>query len=185
VKLTVNGHSYKQPITVKQDPRVTTAPAVMQQVYALTEAIYFGAVDARAAAASLSGIRDQVAKLKPQAQAAAAQALTDFDNKVAALQGGAADGGNAGRGAGGRGGPSPGGAAAPESLNSAAAGLVALMNSLQAADVAPTEIQLAAIAAARQAAARVTARWTAMKTVDLTALNAVLKTGSLAKVRLQ
>ena len=50
--LTAGGSSYSQPITVKQDPRVKTPPAVMQQVYALTDAMYFGAADAQAAAAA-------------------------------------------------------------------------------------------------------------------------------------
>ena len=49
------------------------------------------------------------------------------------------------------------------------------MNSMQAADVAPTANTLAAVTAAQQNAARVMARWTALRTVDLPALNAKLK----------
>ncbi len=50
VKLTVNGKTLTQPITVKQDPRVKTPAVTMQQVYTLTNALYFGAADAHAAA---------------------------------------------------------------------------------------------------------------------------------------
>jgi hypothetical protein len=57
--------------------------------------------------------------------------------------------------------------------------LGALMNSMQAADVAPTANTLAAVTAAQQNAARVMARWTALRTVDLPALNALLKGAGL------
>jgi photosystem II stability/assembly factor-like uncharacterized protein len=183
VKLTANGQSYTQPITVKQDPRVKTPDAVMQQVYTLTEAMYFGALDARAAGASLAAIREQVAKLRPQAQGAAAQALVDFDKKAEALQGVAPSGGRGGRGGGGRGGGPA--AAAPDTLLGAGASLSGLMNSLQEADVQPTANQVAAITAVRQAAANVMARWAALTTIDLPALNAALKAGGLPEIRVQ
>jgi hypothetical protein len=49
------------------------------------------------------------------------------------------------------------------------------MNSMQAADVVPTVITVSAITSAQATAARVMARWTALKSVDLPALNAQLK----------
>ena len=45
------------------------------------------------------------------------------------------------------------------------------MNSLQAADVEPTTNQMTAMAAAQTTAATAMAQWTAIKTVDLPALN--------------
>jgi hypothetical protein len=56
------------------------------------------------------------------------------------------------------------------------------MNLLQGADVQPTTVQLEAIASARAAAAAVMARWTAIKTVDLAALNAKLKLAGLNQI---
>ena len=50
---------------------VTTPQAVMQQVYALTDAMYFGAVDAQDASAAAASMREQAGKI--QAQGAAAQ----------------------------------------------------------------------------------------------------------------
>jgi len=150
--------------------------------------MYFGAVEAQSAAASLAAIRDQVAKLRPQAQGASAQALADFDKKAEALQGaapGAGGRGAGGRGAGGRGGGVETAAPGTETLSSAGASLSGLMNSLQAADVQPTAVQLAAITAARQSAAGVIARWTALKTTDLAALNATLKAAGLVEIRVQ
>jgi hypothetical protein len=59
------------------------------------------------------------------------------------------------------------------------------MNSLTAADVTPTAVQLRAITAARDAAAATVARWTAIKTVDVAAINVKLKAAGLAPLTLQ
>ncbi len=54
------------------------------------------------------------------------------------------------------------------------------MNSLQAADVRPTTMQLNAIASARAAAAPAMAKWQALVTTDLPALNTKLVAAGLA-----
>jgi len=149
----------------------------MQQVYSLTRAMYYRAADARIAATKLGAVRQQIAKL--QAQGAVAQALAAFGQKAGALEGAppAAGGGRGGRGGGGtgsgRGGPPA--ATATDTLWAVSTSLSALMNAMQAADVAPTANTLAAVTAAQQNAARVMARWMGFRTVDLPALNAQLK----------
>jgi hypothetical protein len=155
VTLTVNGKSYTQPITVKQDPRVKTPLLALQEVYTLSKAMYYGAVDADKAARQAQKLRDQAATLKSQASGDAAQALTAFDGKVPV-----------------------------DALKAASTGLAAVMNSLQGADVKATAVQLRAIASARTAAASAMAKWTALKTVDLAALNAKLKAAGLAPIAL-
>src|SRR4029077_15548826 len=67
VKLTVDGKSYTQPIAVKQEPRVKTPALAMQQVYTLSRATYYGAVDALAAARQAHALRDQIAGFPPPA----------------------------------------------------------------------------------------------------------------------
>ena len=181
VKLTVDGKSYTQPIVVKQDPRVKTPALAMQQVYTLTKAMYYGAADARIAATKLGAVRQQITKL--QAQGAVAEALAAFGQKAGALEGTppAAGGGRGGRGGGG----APGGRGGPpvpvatDTLWAVSTSLGAVMNAMQAADVAPTANTLAAVTAAQQNAARVMARWTALKAVDLPALNAQLKSAGI------
>ena len=197
VKLTVDGKSYTQPIVVKQDPRVKTPALAMQQVYSLTRAMYYGAADARIAATKLGAVRQQIAKLQAQGRdadhadsKAVAQALAAFGQKAAALEGTppAAGGGRGGRGGGGGAGGGRGGppAAAPtDTLWAVSSSLGAVMNAMQAADVAPTANTLAAVTAAQQNAARVMARWTALRTVDLPALNAQLKTAGLAPLTIE
>ena len=181
VKLTVDGKSYTQPIVVKQDPRVKTPALAMQQVYSLTRAMYYGAADARIAATKLGAVGQQIAKL--QAQGAVAQALAAFGQKAAALEGTPpVAGGRGGRGGGGGAGGGRGGPAAAvpaDTLWAVSSSLGAVMNAMQAADVAPTANTLAAVTAAQQNAAKVMARWTALRTVDLPAINAQLKGAGL------
>ena len=145
LKLTVDGKSYTQPITVKQDPRVKTPALAMQQVYSLTKAMYFGAVDAQQAALALGAMRAQATALAAKAQGPAAAALAAFEKKAAALEGQrpAAGGGQRGGGGGGQRGGAAAPAAPPDTLWAVAGLLSGQMNSMQAADVAPTSATLA------------------------------------------
>ena len=182
VTLTAGGRSYTQPITVRQDPRVNTPAAVMQQVYALTDAMYFGALEAQAAAAEISAMREQAAKI--QAQGPAAQALAAFVQKATAIEGQrpAAGGGGGGRGAGGGGRGEAPAAPAADSLWAVSALLGGQMNAMQAADVAPTATALAAVTAALNAADAVMGRWASLRSVDVPALNATLKAAGLPPI---
>jgi photosystem II stability/assembly factor-like uncharacterized protein len=183
VKLTINGQSYTQPIAVKQDPRVKTPALAMQQVYALTRSMYFGAVDAQQAAATLAAMRAQAATLAAKAQEPAAAALAAFEKKAAALEGQRpAGGGLRGAGGGGQRGGAPAPAPPPDTLWAISGLLSGQMNSMQAADVAPTSATVASVTAAQAGAARVMARWNALRTVDLPALNATLKAAGLTAV---
>ncbi len=185
VRLTVNGKSYTESIVVKQDPRVKTPALALQQMYSLTSSAYFGAADARAAAERARALRTQVTERASKATGAAKTALDAFDKKLEALIGAAAPaaggGGRAGGGGGGRGGGAP--AAAPDTLTGAAASLSGLVNSLGAADVQPTTIQASAITTARTQSARVMARWTALSTTELAALNVTLKSAGLDAIK--
>jgi hypothetical protein len=105
----------------------------MQHVYTLSKAAYYGALDAQNAVTQAHGVRDQIAKLRPQASGAIAQALADLDKRLEALEGVALVGG---RGRGGRG-AAP--SASPDSLNGASASLAGVMNLLQGADVRPSD----------------------------------------------
>jgi hypothetical protein len=179
----VNGKSSSQPMTVRQDPRVKTPAPAMQQVYSLTRAMYFGAVDAQQAATTLAAMRAQARELSAKATGPAASALAAFEKKAAALEGQRPAGGG---GRGGGGGGQRGGAAAPaapsDTLWAIASQLGGLMNSMQAADVAPTSATLSAVTTVQAAEARVMARWNALKTVDLVTLNATLKAAGLGTV---
>jgi cyclophilin family peptidyl-prolyl cis-trans isomerase/photosystem II stability/assembly factor-like uncharacterized protein len=182
VKLTAGGKSYTQPIMVRQDPRVKTPALAMQQVYSLTRGMYFGAVDAQQAAATLAVMRVQAKSLVSTATGPVATALAAFEKKGAALEGQRPAGGGGMRGGGGqRGGPAAP-AAPPDTLWAVSTLLAGQMNSMQAADVAPTSATLTAVRSAQAAASQVMARWNALRMVDLPALNATLKAAGLPAV---
>ena len=121
--------------------------------------MYFGAIDAHEAAIALGELRQKATQARGGASEAQVQALDAFVKKAQALEGTvpAAGGGRGGRGGGAAGPPPP-----PDTLWAVRAALAGLMNSMQAADVAPTDNTLAAIAAARANAAAVMTRYRAL-----------------------
>jgi photosystem II stability/assembly factor-like uncharacterized protein len=157
--LTVNGRRYSQPIVVKQDPRVKTPTLVMQQVYTLTRRMYFGARGAHEAAVEAGRMRALAAERRKSATGADAAALDDLLKRLAALEGTPAAGGG---GRGGRG-AAPAPAAPRDTLWAVRASLSGLMNSMQAADVEPTDNTRAAVTAALANAARVMERWETLR----------------------
>ena len=183
VKLTVNGKSYTQPLVVKQDPRVKTPALAMQQIYRLSKGAYYAAVDAREAARQVRTIAEQVAKLRPQVTGAAVESLATLEDRIEALEPGPERGAGFGAVPTRLGGTSASAGPPPDSLSGASAALAAVMNLLQGADVRPTTVQLNAIAAARATAAKTMARWTALKTVNLPALNAQLTAAGLPPIK--
>jgi hypothetical protein len=187
VKLTVDGRSYSQPLTVKLDPRVKTPAPALATADRLAKALYDGAKDAQSSLQDVRALRAAVKQAKDQAgQAPVAGALDGFDKKLAALEGLSAAPG--GRGAGGGGG-APGGrggaASGPDTFSNIGGTMTPLMSLLQGADAAATEQLLQAVAERRDALAALTTKWTALKTVDLAALNAELAKAGMAAVKVK
>jgi len=171
VKLTANGQSYTQPLTLKMDPRVKTPVLTLQQQSTLSRALYDETLAVQKALAQLRGLRAQVRDRK--AEGAAGTALAEFDKQAAAIEG-ATGGGRGGRG-GGRGAIEAG----PETLGNATASLTTLMRQLEGADVAPTSQLSAAITDRHAQVAALMKQWTALKTTGLATLNAQLKQANL------
>jgi hypothetical protein len=174
VKLTANGQSYTQPLTLKLDPRVKTPALTLQQQSTLSRRLYDETLAVQNALAQLRALRAQIRDIK--APGAAAQALTEFDKQAAAIEGGG--GGRGGRGGGGRGVIEAG----PETLSNATGSLTTLMRQLEAAEVAPTTQLSAAIADRRAQVAKLMAKWTALKTTGLAPVNAQLKQANLTQL---
>ncbi|HSC26656.1 MAG TPA: hypothetical protein VLD67_05250 [Vicinamibacterales bacterium] len=181
LRLTVDGRNYTESIAVRQDPRVTAPDAAVQQAYTLTRETYFGAADARAALERARDLRDQAARRLQNASGPAKAALEAFDKEVEAVAGSPVPPGGRGRGGAGRGGGVP--AAAPVTLAGVAASLGALVNLLDSADVRPTENQVNTMTAAQAAAGRVMARWRALTTKELAALNRTLEGAGVEAIK--
>jgi hypothetical protein len=167
VRLSAGGKSYTQPLTLHLDPRVKTPAAGLATLTALTREMYEGARRTRAAAEQARGLAAQLDTTGNEADSMK-KALAEIAPPPPAA------------GAGGRGGFGPGGggrgaAAGPPTLDSVSAAMMAAAMAMQNADVTPTTREVAACAAARRQAAAVMARWTAISTVDLAALNAKRK----------
>jgi hypothetical protein len=185
VKLTVNGKSYTQPLTVKMDPRVKTPPAGLAQQFTLSKQMYDGVLETQAALLEVRAIRAQVKPLQEKAgQAAVSQALAAFDQKAAALEGGGGAGGQRGGGGGGGFGGGAGGGG-QDSLAGIGSSLSSLMGLMQGADAAPTSQVVAAVTERRQALANLMAKWNTFKTQELANLNAQLKAANLPPIEIK
>jgi photosystem II stability/assembly factor-like uncharacterized protein len=156
VRLRANGQTLTQPITIAMDPRVKITPEV-QQIFTWTTRMED---NTSSAAASYKEARELMAKLKAQPQSAGS------DELVKALEAIAPEEAAAPAGGGGRGGRGGGGEAAePVAANLATIGaqLVAAVQGMQAAEMAPTAAELKACDQQQAAYANLMAKWTALK----------------------
>ena len=176
-KLTVNGKSFTEPLVVKMDPRVRTTQADLLQQYTLSKQLYDDMATASKALEQMRALRERLRQSRERAsQGGAADAITAFDQKLAALEG---------AGGGGRGGGGRGAAPGPDTITSVNGSLGVLMRLIQEADVAPTTQAVAASADRRKAMASLLQRWAAMKSQDLVTLNTQLKQAGLSELKVE
>ncbi|MFL6275351.1 MAG: glycoside hydrolase [Blastocatellia bacterium] len=162
VKLTAGGKSYTQPLVVKIDPRVATPMEGLAQQFNLSMQCYEGLLRLSPALEQARQLRGRLKSLGEQApKGAVAEAVAALDKNAAALAGSAPGFGRGGGGA--------------MSLSRALAELTALLESLQAADVAPTTQAAAAVNQLQPALVELAARWETIKGRDLKALNEQLR----------
>jgi photosystem II stability/assembly factor-like uncharacterized protein len=176
VKLTVDGQSTTQPLTVKMDPRVHTSAADLAQQFTVASAIA-GGIDRDAAA--LRQVKALQAHLKELPAAAhegdLGKAVDALGSEAAKLAGGGfpgAVGGGGGRAAG----PSL------AQLNGQLSQMLLLVGGV---DEPPTTQALAAVAGLERYLAGDLARWESLRDHDLAALNAQLTQAGLPEVALQ
>jgi photosystem II stability/assembly factor-like uncharacterized protein len=141
VRLTVNGKSYTQPLTLRLDPRMKTPAAGLAQLAALSRGMY----DAAAAAHAAYGVaRARVDSLSPDLRAQVESLAPSPRPRP-------------------RGFARPGGPTPPPTLESASNGALAAAMAMQDADVTPTAAQVAACARARAQVNAVMARWNRLR----------------------
>jgi photosystem II stability/assembly factor-like uncharacterized protein len=152
VRLTVNGRSVSQPITVKMDPRVKITPEV-QQIFTLTTEMENQASAAAGAYAEARALAD---KLKGRPESSATGALIKQVDEIAPPQPAGEGGGRGGRGAAAE--PAP-----PPNLANIGAQLIAAAMGMQASEMPPTAAQLQACSRQQAAYAALMAKWAALK----------------------
>jgi hypothetical protein len=168
VRLTANGKTSTQPLTLKLDPRVTTPALGLAQLATLSLQMYDGAVAARAAYAQARALVAELQKLTGgdvDAFRAQVESLAPAPQRTR--------GRFFGRGPAG-----------PPTLEGASNGMMAAAMAMQGADVAPTAGQAAACDRAKAQSGEVMAKWTALKTTGLAALNAKRKAAGLPPIEL-
>ncbi len=170
VKLTVNGHTYSEPLLVKMDPRVKTSTEGLAQMFHVESRLAGMMNESTRAVAEARSAREQLGTLAKSASGPAADAVSVFDKKVAGVLGG--------------GGPRGPGAAAA-TLGGLGGEIGALYGEVDRADATPTVAQVNAVAETENKLSQVLKQWKAVKESDLPALNQQLRGANLPEIHLE
>jgi photosystem II stability/assembly factor-like uncharacterized protein len=157
VKLTVDGKTYSQPLTVKMDPRVKTPLTGLTQQYTLARSLWAAMNDEYAA---LQEVRKLRASIRDRQGT-----LDALDQKLAALEGvggGRRGGAPAGEGAAGSG-RRGGGDDASASLTRLNGELAQILEIVDGSERAPTTQATAAAAELTRSTAETLAKWKVLK----------------------
>jgi hypothetical protein len=185
VKLTAGGKTYKQPLSLRMDPRVKTSATALARLHEMSLSLYDGIIESQGALREMRALRAELKKTREAAilagrPAEVTEAIALFDKKAADLEGSAGGpGGVPGGPMGFRGGATAG---TPDTLAMMGLSLNSLMSALQASDTEPTTPLAAAVAERLKALGSLIDKFKSLKTRELDALNQLLKTAKLAEI---
>jgi uncharacterized small protein (DUF1192 family) len=166
-RLTVDGKTFTQSLTLKLDPRVSAPPEAIAQQNELALLCYNGINRVRAVQAEIGKLKAQLPALKSRAgQGATADALTAFEQKLSAIEGAA-------------GGFRGGGGGAGSGVARLAGEFLSIMNLVDAVDAQPTAQAKAAAQALQKSLDEQVARWQAIKNDEVKKLNEQLRQAGL------
>jgi photosystem II stability/assembly factor-like uncharacterized protein len=182
VRLTANGHTFTEPLTVKMDPRVKTSQEGLALEFQKQQLLAHLMTQNTEALTQARSLREQVQKLTGKAPAenganasngkisgALAEAVAAFEKKLSAILG-----------VGGFGAP----ASATPTLGRTSGAIGGLYNEIDRSDAAPTAAQLAAVDAAERDSSVAQKAWKDFASADVPALNRQLKAAGLAELQL-
>jgi hypothetical protein len=173
VKLTADGKSYTQPMTLKMDPRIRSSQAELAKQFAMQQAAARGMNESYEALAQVQSARGQVKSLSEKISTAELkQKLADFDKKAAALEGAAVPGFFG----------TPPSGRQPENFSTLNQRFGRLLGIADAADGAPTTQAESVSAELQSALSEATNRWKALKTTDLASLNDLIEKNGQKKI---
>jgi len=168
VKLTVDGHTYTAPLTVKTDPRVKTAEAGLRQQFESEQRLAAIMTATTEAVLQARSVEEQVTKRGHDAKGALAEHLTAIGKKLQAVVGG-------------------GGFFAPPAKEPALAGVngqvMALYGEIDSADVAPSAVQMEAASKVDRDYRAAMERWNKVKGEDIPAMNRELEGAHLPAIQ--
>ena len=172
VKLTVEGKTYAQPLTLKMDPRVKTSEADLHKQFEMQAGAVHGMNESYEALRQVQSLRAQLKDRAGKAQGALADSITKLDNQAAELEG-AAQSAFFGLPASGR---------RPENFSTLNQHFNALLTVADSADAAPNTQASAVYVEIEDALVKLIDRWKKMQSTDLPALNSSLKKAHLRDV---
>jgi photosystem II stability/assembly factor-like uncharacterized protein len=174
VKLTVNGQSYSQPLSLKMDPRTKTSIEDLRKQHEMQMGAVEGMDDAYESLGQVKSVRSQIKELSKQAHGKEklAKELTTLDSQCAELEGGTQHSFY--------GVPSSG--KQPENFSTLNQHLAAILAIADSADAAPTTQATAAYQDLEQGETALRRRWSAIRERDISDLNKHLTQSGLSSI---
>ena len=172
VKLTVEGKSYQQPLTVKMDPRIKASEADLQKQFEVQAGAVEGMNESYEALRQVQSLRTQLKDRASKAQGALVDTIAALDRQAAELEG-AAQSAFFGLPASGK---------QPENFSTLNQHFNALLTVANGADAAPTTQASAVYLEIEDALGKLVGRWKKIQYTDLPALNSSLKKAHLQEV---
>ena len=171
VKLTVDGKTYTQALTVKMDPRVKTPLTGLTEQFTLGEKAWSAMNQDFDTLEKIRALREALREKENQTTGALTESVKALDQKLASIAG-AGGGGRRGRG-------DAGGSANLSRLNGE---LAQQLQFLEESDHTPTTQTAAAVAALRKSLDGLLAQWSAIRTQDIPAINVELNKVNLPPI---
>ena len=171
VRLTVDGKTMNEPLTIKMDPRIKISAAALEKKFAAERRM--ASIMTQSAQGLLQGasIREQIEKLSAQASSSTKEAIEAAQKKLTALLGAA------------------GGFFAPPSqdvtLGRVNGNAGTLYGQIWQADAEPTSSQMEGLASTEREAAEALKKWSEFTSTDLPALNRMLRDAKIPEVQLE
>jgi photosystem II stability/assembly factor-like uncharacterized protein len=174
VKLTVNGQSYAQPLTVKMDPRIHTAPEDLRKQHEMEIGAVEGMNDSYESLEQVKSVREQIkeATKNVSGKEKLAKELATLDNQCADLEGGTQHSFY--------GVPSSG--KPPENFSTLNQHFAAILAVADSADAAPTTQAEATYQDLEQSETGLRRRWGAIREKDIPDLNKGLTKDGLSPI---
>lgn len=164
VKLTVNGETFSQPLTVKMDPRIKTPLADLQKQHDMSLSCYENKKLLADKLTNTASLHAQIQKLLANATGTLSSALTEMDKKISELE-------NA-----------PGNSR-EKGFNNIRNAFSSIFNILQDTEMPPTTQTVQAYTAAADDLKAANTKWGKLTATELPKLNEALKNAGLALLK--
>ena len=172
VRLTVDGKTYEQPLTVRMDPRIKASDADLHKQFEMEAGIVEGMNKTFEALQQVRSVRPQITDRAGKVKGALADSLTALDKQAAQLEG-ASQGAFFGLPPTGK---------PPENLSTLNQHFGELLGVVDSADAAPTTQASAVYLELEDSLGKVLAQWKKLHDSDLPALNASLKKAHIEEI---